>query len=115
MTYAHLTGWNMPALSDGDVIRDSNLYGAILPDINITIINSNLMDVDIPENVKVVDCLVGKSEPIEPQTEFDSIKEQAKNKLLEVKPLAYENPLAVKVALGEAFTPEEFQGVMEAN
>lgn len=108
---------DMSVLRDGDTIQSVNLGGAVLPMVKLHFIGCNLVDVDLVDGLHTHEgCLMGKSEPINetPLDPFEAIKEQARNKLLEVKPLAYENPLAVKVALSEAFTPEEFNGVMEA-
>lgn len=109
---------NQPlTVQDGDTIVNSNLCGRELPAIRLHFVSCNLIDCDLIDGLHTHEgCLIGKSQPINetPLDPFEAIKEQAKSKLLEVKPLAYENPLAVKVAISEAFTPEEFNGVIEA-
>ena len=60
MTHHHLTGWNMPALSDGDVIDGVNLSQdkantPMLQDVTakVTITNSNVWNCIFPPNVTV--------------------------------------------------------------
>jgi len=128
MTHYNITSWAMPQLQDGDVIDGVNISQdkantPMLQDVtaNIIITNSNVWNCLFPENVTVdlSTCAYGQKDkeviidiPID---NFTSIKDSALEKLMEIKPLAYKNPLAVKVALSEAFTSEEFSGVMEAN
>lgn len=116
-TYKNLCGWH-PIPADCTRIEGGNLSGVVFPtDREIVVDGAIYIKGEYPSNVIFLpSCTAVENTPIDetPIDPFDAIKEQAKNKLLEVKPLAYENPLAVKVALSEAFTPEEFSGVMEA-
>ena len=71
MTHYHLTGWNMPALSDGDVIRESNLTGWVAPtDITIHVEHSILLGnkEDFPSNIIFApDVIFVKPDTSEPE------------------------------------------------
>jgi len=116
MIHKNICGWNQPELKDGDIIDGGTFAHCELPDLVLTFIRVNLYGCKANPKHTYIDCKPVDAEPdnTEMVDEFTTIKEDAKNKLLEIKPLAYTNPLAVKVALSEAFTPEEFNGVMEA-
>lgn len=70
-TYHNLTGWNMPALQDGDVIVNSNLTGWVAPtDITIHVEHSILLGnkEDFPPNIIfALDVIFVKPDTIEPE------------------------------------------------
>lgn len=57
--------------------------------------------------------LVAQAEAEQPTPELD-VKSQAATLFEQIKPLAYQDPVAVNEALNTAFTPDEINGVLSA-
>lgn len=85
MTHHHLTGWNMPALNDGDVIVDSNLTGWVAPtEKAITVKHSILLgsEEDFPANITFdADVIFVKPDTSEPAP-VQNIERAAKAELV---------------------------------
>lgn len=125
-TYRNLCSWqpSFPQFEDGDVVDGGNLRypegmhttpidgGKKVRFTNMTLWNA-------PTTLPPENCLVVfgplPEEMEEPElTEEEAIKLAAKEKFEEIKPLAYQAPLAVNEALNEVYTPEEINGVLSA-
>lgn len=61
MTHHHLTGWNMPSLSDGDVIVNSNLKGVALPMVKLHFARCNLRGATLIDGLHTTEnCSIGE-------------------------------------------------------
>ena len=122
MTYKDQNySFQLPDIQPGDIFINCNfsqkLANTVLTETEGVYFEScNLRNCTFP-NIpagNIINCLRVQKDIVDDPPEIINTQSEAEKLFAQVKPLAYSNPIAVRLAIENTFTPGELNGVLTA-